>query len=519
MAGKSANENQLYIIALIVFVLLTFVLSVSNYFAYKWGFENQKTMEDAQKKESEANSKMRTAILSRVTVVRDVLGIDLDDIDTDNVEAILKQNEEILQRKKKDIDDVYGKNFGKDEGKDDGKDPVPPTYAKAVEWLGKSIFANDGKMKALADEKKLFDDERKKLAEEKDKEIQDEKKKLQAAQAELAELRKTFEEYEKTNTDEKNKLIADKKMVDEKVESLKAIGEEIAKCKDYLSGERKKQWPAMAEGDSSAGGEIQRIALLLLEMRDKDRTIARLNQVVSQIRVADPSLQTTVLAATPKDDRVDGFDGRILSVNELDRTVLFSVGSTAGIRAGLVFYVYDPADPQPQLESRKGVIEVVAIESDSLVRARVRQDATRDPLLPGDVVATSLWSPGTALEVVLVGVPQFGGDGAVDAERFKRLVERIGGTVETTVSPTTTMVVDGGIPRLKGIDPDRQATRKPMTEAEKTRRQKQLDEAKRLGIRVVAMEPFLGMMGLQLDAVGANRLPVPADQRAAPARP
>jgi hypothetical protein len=33
------------------------------------------------------------------------------------------------------------------------------------------------------------------------------------------------------------------------------------------------------------------------------------------------------------------------------------------------------------------------------------------------------------------------------------------------------------------------------------------------------MEPFLGMMGLQLDAVGANRLPVPADQRAAPARP
>jgi hypothetical protein len=148
----------------------------------------------------------------------------------------------------------------------------------------------------------------------------------------------------------------------------------------------------------------------------------------------------------------------------------------------------------------------------------VRQDATRKPILPGDAVATNLWAPGASLEVVLVGVPQFGGKAEDDATRFKRIVERIGGTVETDVSPSTTIVVDGGIPKLKGND-DLQAARQTMSDKDKRLREKQLKEAARLGIKVVAMEPFLGMMGMQLDAVGANRLPVPADQRAAPARP
>jgi hypothetical protein len=202
----------------------------------------------------------------------------------------------------------------------------------------------------------------------------------------------------------------------------------------------------------------------------------------------------------------------------MDRTVLIALGATEGIRPGLVFYVYDPADPQPQIGARKGVVEVVGVEGGSLVRARVRQDATRKPILPGDAVATNLWAPGASLEVVLVGVPQFGGKAEDDATRFKRIVERIGGTVETEVSPSTPIVVDGGIPKLKGND-DLQAARQTMSDKDKRLREKQLKEAARLGIKVVAMEPFLGMMGMQLDAVGANRLPVPADQRAAPARP
>ena len=502
MAGKSSNATQSFSIALIIFVLLTFVLAVSNYFAYKWGFDNQKTLEAKQKEASDENSKRLEAENKRLELVKDVLGLS-EDMD----------NPEITKLKKDQIDDLYGKYLDQ------------PTYVKALEWLATSIKDADGKMGALAAEKKQFDDEKKKLAEEKAKELELLKTEKQAAQAQLDELRKTYDEYEKTSTEEKNKLIAEKQQAEEKVTLLKTLGEEIAKGESFISTERRKRWPAAGATDDGKGEDAaeggrdgRRVTLLLEEMRDKDKTIAFLNQVVAQVRVADPALQKTVRDATPKDDRVDAFDGRVLSVNELDRTVLISVGSTGGIRTGLMFDVYDPVDPQPQLVSRKGVVEVVAIEGDSLVRARVRRDTTRDPILPGDAVATSLWSPGSALEVVLVGVPQFGSDAAVDAERFRRIVERIGGTVETGVTPATTMVVDGGIPKMKGIDPDRQALRKPMTEKEKENRLRQIAEAKRLGIKVVALEPFLDMMGLQLDAVGSNRLPVPADQRAAPAR-
>ena len=502
--AKSANDKQFYIIGLIIFVLLTFVLAVTNYFAYKWGFDNKTVMEEAQKKESEANSKMRTAILSRKTVVQDVLGMDLDNVDTDNVEEILKQNEEILSRKKKQVDEVFSANVD------------PPTYVKTLEWLASSIKTHNGQMKASEDAKEAFEAEKKKLVAEKDKELQDKDAKLKELQSALDEKQQELTKYQEDSTKQQDELVAEKKKAEDKLALLKAVGEEVARCKDHLSAERQKQWPGDAAADGSS--DIERLKLLFVEMRDKDRIIAALNQVVAQLRVADPALQKIVRDAIPKDDRIDGFDGRILSVNEMDRTVLIALGATEGIRPGLVFYVYDPADPQPQIGARKGVVEVVGVEGGSLVRARVRQDATRKPILPGDAVATNLWAPGASLEVVLVGVPQFGGKAEDDATRFKRIVERIGGTVETEVSPSTTIVVDGGIPKLKGND-DPQAARQTMSDKDKRLREKQLKEAARLGIKVVAMEPFLGMMGMQLDAVGANRLPVPADQRAAPARP
>jgi hypothetical protein len=504
--AKQANDKQPFIIALIVFVLLTFVLAVSNYFAYKWAFDSQKAMEAKQKEASDENSKRLEAENKRLELVKDVLGFS-EDMD----------NAAILEAKKQRIDVDFGGYLAKEN--------KLPTYADAFEWLSKWY---KGKEEELTQANTLKDEaerQKNKLAEEQKQSLADLNKKLGDLQEELKKERDGRAEDDQKNTEQKNQLVAEKEAAEKKLTRLKTLSEEIAKGEQYISAARRKKWPGNAaseepkgDADAPGGGDEERVTVLLDEMKAKDRMIAELNDVVARIRVADPALQKTVRAARPVDDRVDGFDGRILSVNEIDRTVLFSVGSTTGIRPGLIFDVYDPVDPQPQFGMRKGVVEVVGIEGGSLVRARVRQDATRDPILPGDAVATSLWSPGAALEVVLVGVPQFGGDAAVDAERFRRIVERIGGRVETTVTPSTTMVVDAGIPKQKGIDPERQALRKPMTQKEKESREKLIKEAERLGIKVVAIEPFLGMMGLQLDAVGANRLPVPADQRAAPAR-
>ncbi|NCA11212.1 BRCT domain-containing protein [bacterium] len=201
---------------------------------------------------------------------------------------------------------------------------------------------------------------------------------------------------------------------------------------------------------------------------------------------------------------MDGFDGRILSVNEIDRTVLLDVGSTRGLRPGLVLRVYDPGDARPQTGDFKAVVEVVAVESGALARARIRSDAVGDPILPGDRVATSLWSPDGTFEAVVVGFVQLDADQKQDQDRLQQLIEGIGGRVEPSVSSATTMLIDAGPPRSPGGVLERTAGWRAADDA---RREKQLKEARRLGIRTVSVDAFLDMMGLDRSALDSNRLP------------
>jgi len=86
------------------------------------------------------------------------------------------------------------------------------------------------------------------------------------------------------------------------------------------------------------------------------------------------------------------------------------------------------------------------------------------------------------------------------------------------VTPTTTMVVDAGVPQIRGADAEGQSSRKQWTAKQKEDRIRQLEAAKQMGIKVMAIDPFMELLGLQMDSVRSNRLPVPVDPRAAPAR-
>jgi hypothetical protein len=495
MASNNSSVVQSFSIALIVFVMLTFVLAVTTYLFFKKADENLKLMEAKQTEASDANTKRLEAEKNRLELVKDVLGFPEE-----------LGNPEILKRKQDAIDDVYGKYLEQ------------PTYDSVVEWLSSSVQKHHEAMSSLQAEKDRFAAEKKELADRHESELKKKEESTQNAVAKIKEVESRQQASEAAAAASIQQLEKARDAATAQTKRLKLVGEKISEARPYLSLDRQQKWPADSE-PADGDRDERRVAVLLDEMRDRERTIVRLNQIIAQLRVADPALQTTVLAATPKDDRVDGFDGRILSVNELDRTVLVSVGRTTGLRAGLQLNVYDPTDPQPQIGSKKAVVEVVAIESDSLVRCRVRKDSTRDPIIPGDVVATSLWSPGTPLEVVIVGITQFGGEPEADRKRLEQLVERVGGTVADTVSPSTTMVVDAGVPQSKGIDAEGQvASRKFWSAKQKERRVSQMKAAEQMGIKVTAIEPFLDMLGLQVESVRANRLPVPLDRNAAPAR-
>ena len=133
-----------------------------------------------------------------------------------------------------------------------------------------------------------------------------------------------------------------------------------------------------------ANNAADQVAILIEELKDRDAAIQRQNQVLGAMRVADTRLQGAILAATPADDRIDGFDGHIVVVNERERSVLIRYPRTIGIRPGMLFFVYAPGDQLPLISAKKGIVEIVAVESGTIARGRVLDTSTYAPIITGE---------------------------------------------------------------------------------------------------------------------------------------
>lgn len=475
MAANRNSVSQSLTIALITFVMLTFVLAITSYLLYRRGTDASTAAQTAQADAAKAQTEMRKAVDDRSKLLQ-ILGYPDDkavaDIETETTEA-------------------FEKRFG--DYRDDAK-----AYTRLTDWLMTAVKSKDEALKNLNAEKASMEQGKDKALTD-SRNRQDELERLLAKQQADAEAeRKAFNDNRAEYEQLVKRLEDDLKKANAAADRFNLVVEEIAKARDYLAPERQTRFQAQPPEE--------RMTTVFEELRDRERSLARQNEVLADLRVADRALQDQVLAATPKDDRIDGFDGRIVAVNEFDRSVLIDVGSTASLPRGLVMNVFDPSDPQPPIGSRKGVIEVIDIEGPSLARARIRKQATRDPLLAGDGIATSLWAPGRALETVFVGFMQVDADAGQDQDTLTRLVQRFGGTVEPAVSPATDMVVDGGLPRIAAAGLDKASGWRA---ADEKRREKQLAEARRLGIRVVGLDRFLDMMGLDRESFDSTSLAGP----------
>ncbi len=470
MAANRAGAQQGLTIALIVFVMLTFILAVATYLFFKKASDAETLAATATADSQKAKSDMQKATDDRNKLLA-ILGFPEDkpvaDIETETNEAFEKK---------------YG------DFRDDQK-----AYLKLSDWLLGAVKSKDEANKTLQAEKRATEDALNKQLQQAKDSLDAFDKKYRDLEATLADERTKFnqgrEQYEELTA----QLQAALKKANEESDRMRLLVEEIAKGEPLVSVDRQAKYKT-----TKPEGQVTQ---LFEELRDRERMIARQNEILADLRVADKSLQDAVLAATPKDDRIDGFDGQVASVNERDGTVAIDVGSTQGLRTGTVFNVYDPADPRPQHGSKKAVVEVQAIEGPRVARARVRHQSSRDPIIAGDGVATSLWSPGRGFEAVFVGYVQVDRDGGQDVDDLARLVERGGGRVEPSVTPSTTLLVDAGIPRFV-------AGEKPAgwRQADETRRRRMLDEARRLGVRVVGVDTFLDMMGLDRSSFDTSRL-------------
>lgn len=474
MASSRTTQTALTI-ALSIFVMLAFALGVTTYLyfdkAEKAELAKNQASGDAAKSEEKARKTSE-----EMNRLREVIGVAAD-VPIDDVDTQLRT--------------LVSGDF-------DGFKDEAPTYLKLLEWVRTEYRDKNTRVKTL-------DEEMKALAAQKDADVASAQTALQKAQeaeqqaaAQRDKEKTDFEERWKQHEEEQRKVAEAKSAADEKVRAMEGLKAEVEKGLDYMPPTRQAEYRAAIE----AGDLIKQLDLLRFELRGRAKEIDRINGILSRLRVADPELQRTIADARPVNDRIDGFKGHIVSVDPRTETALVSCRTTAGLRPGLVLHVFPPDDPQPEFGTRKGVVEISDIEGPTLVRAVVRREDARNPILSGDGVSSSLWSGGFVPEIVIVGFADVDSDGGTDMAAFKGIVEKAGGKIVDAVAPNTAVVVDLGQP------PSAQDGREvPGWPAEAKRRTRNLDSARVYNIRVTGLDGLLDMLGLDQESFRPGRLP------------
>ena len=470
MAVNRSTQAALTI-ALSVFVMLTFALGVTTYLYFSG---QQKALEDqrtADAKAIAAQTELR-GIKAEMDTLRQIIGVSADvpvaDIDTERAA-------------------LFEGDFAGFTGDD-------KSYLKLIEWLRAEFRDRSTKVKTAEQEKK--DLETKTTADLKEAKESMAKADAAATKAkqDLDTATKQFADNRSAHEQQQNKLLDEKRSEEEKARDLENLKTLIVAIGEYLP-------PARQEG-LQAKPAAEQLEIIRNELRGQTKEIARLNEVLARARVADPAAQEAIAGVLPADDRIDGFDGRVVDVEPKSGTVLISCRSTAGVRPGLVLHVFPPGEDRAQFGDRKGMLEVIDVEGPSLIRATIRRETARDPILAGDGVASSLWGPGQSPAIMLVGFSDVDRDGRFDQDRLAQLVTSAGGRLVDAVAADTALVVDLGLPS--------QATNAeeiPGWATEEKRRDRALKTAKVYGTRVGGLDMLLDLLGLDAGSFEVGRLP------------
>jgi|688.fasta_scaffold309308_1 hypothetical protein len=470
----ASNRTQATLgIALSVFVMLTFALAVTTYLFFSKRQEADTAQQAAAASAAEAQAAMQ-ATKDEMATLRGIIGV-ADEMPIADVETGL------------------GKLF---EGDFQGFAGDEKSYLKLIEWL-RAEFRSKSEAVTKAEAEKVAATTK---ATADVKTAQDALEAAKAAEAKAkADLDAGKTQFDKDRTAheaQQNKLLTEKRSEEEKARDLESLKVQIVGVGEYLP-------PARRVGLDAKKPEEQ-LEVIRNELRSQSKEIARLNELLSVARIADPAVQKAIAEVQPAGDRIDGFDGRVADVDSRSGTVLVSCRSTGGIRPGLVLHVFPPGGPRPQFGDRKAVVEVTEVEGPNLVRAVIRREDSRNPILAGDGVASSLWAPGASPAIVIVGFADVDGDGRSDKDVLVELVKSAGGRVMEGVTTETALVVDLGGPLKTGLDG------KPASsddDPQMKSRERAIKTANQYGTRVGSLESLLDMLGLDADSFDAARLP------------
>lgn len=466
----AAREHQGYQIALVIFVMLTVLLSITTFmFFKKYREEQQKYGEVVDQRE--AVTKDKDALDNRLAQVLPLLGFTKEET-LDAINKMVADDRKALEPYKTLIGGEAAAAAPQDEGFGDEAAPAateisnPLQYRDIVKALKSELDIRSAAMVALtADKQKLEQTVAANRAEDKTK--------LDAATAGQVAAQTELDS-------EKQKMTAGRA---EKETQVATLTEALNK-KD--------------EDSKKLDAELNdKIAALNKDKVERSRQMVDMRQ---QLELTRPkNFETT--------------DGRITYVLAAERMVYINLGSADNLRPQVTFSVYGQDSAKLVESESKAQIEVTQISGPHSAVARVLSDSRRDPILPGDAIFSPAFHPGSKVHFAIVGITDVDKDGDSDRQKIRDLIATNGGVIDVEVDDDGKLLgtakpldVNAGTQYLIQGNPP--TDNKVLGEYSRI-----IGRAKETGTSILTVQQFLNMMGYKSDerTVGLGKGADPRD--------
>lgn len=124
-------------------------------------------------------------------------------------------------------------------------------------------------------------------------------------------------------------------------------------------------------------------------------------------------------------------DGQIVKVASRLQSVFINIGSEDGLPQNETFSIYDQDVINFDKGKHKAKIEVTRIYP-YRAEARITEEDPTNPILSGDHVLTATWDPGNKVKFAVAGAFNLDGDIYDDRDKLIKMIERNGGEVVAT---------------------------------------------------------------------------------------
>jgi regulator of replication initiation timing len=389
----AARENQGYLIAVIVLILLLLVATLVAFLGWNSYFDMRDAKVNAEKKggidaaRAEAFDylyKVQAAYIGKLgqstaeveTMLNAVRLIPnkVDSSGKEQVNQIVKLAEDLKTQYDSDMKLMIATGTAEQQQEMTWRGLVE-NYAAA---LGK-IHDNNNIME---EEVRRITQETKAALDKKEEEVKATQQELETVKTELDSKSQEFAANETRLNSENEKLKGDVKTVSDRLETKKR------------ESEKEKTELTLAANEA---------------IKQRDNAQAQLDRIYKE--------------------SFDIADGRIVRVSPELGSVILNIGSEDGLRPNQTFSIYDQMTKDFDVEKSKASIEVTAVTGPHQSEARITKENSLNPILTNDQILSPSWDPGYRVPIAVAGIFDLDFDGSDDRERLIQDIERNGGRV------------------------------------------------------------------------------------------